>query len=63
MEDGTVESADPFAEALAAGATRRETQDILTGGQSRVNKQQAKTSEIQFKATHGLLVAFLILIL
>ena len=63
MDDENIGPADPFAAALAAAETRREQQDILTKGQTGAVKAKAKTGEIRFKATHGLLVAFLLLIL
>ena len=64
MEDGTSESVPPNTRNETTQEKRRAgDEDVLSRGQSKEMDAMNKQKAVAFKATHGLLVAFIFLIL
>ena len=64
MEDGNSQAdLSSFAQEIRAAETRAEKEDVLKRGRSSEVDESNKRKEVEFKATHGLLTALLVLIL
>lgn len=64
MENGAPPSdLQSFASEIRDANTQAEKEDILDRGQSKELEASNNRKEVEFKATHGLLIAFLVLVM